>query len=568
MSGLRAVDPNNGYFMIAVSALLSAFIPIVIAFSSGSNPLLIAFSVKVYTVAFSFLYLLVFGRHKIDAIYRAMMDASVARQSFIQALLFVTSIVTYSKSIQSGRLASSVVIMESWPIVTALIIAPMLSQRIIPLNYNSLIPAALCLGGVFFIVYADGAPGVFNMASIYWALASMVSMAFCVAIKAKAVDLCDKEHGLGPVDSFVVLQIFAVPIVVVSAIPLVVGNAGMWNELFGQTPDFLRDSLLFGGIGIINSLAAISYSYGTLKLKAADSLFVWYFSPAVTIVAAFFILNTVPNTYEFLAIAFIISGNLLLALRADNSFSYRYSLLVLMATGALCVLVEPAGSPYYFDLLAVLCIFVTILLSFLIDKASSRLERENQLLISLYLFFNENKVLRESDRSRFLHVLDNMRRAKSHYGIRKSYIRMVNRLRKLGLEDTALFSDLLNYVDSKVRGVSFGQLVGMSGAILCLFALSIGLRPDAWYVALFVTVFNASVSFAYFSIFDFQSDRYAQSFRRTNNFRGKRYLFRRIYTISIEPGKGVASMIVVLFVVACLVLAFLSESGQLGGIAT
>ncbi|MCI2393702.1 hypothetical protein [Aliiroseovarius sediminis] len=440
---------------------------------------------------------------------RSLRDRQIITLASIQAFFFVASLLFFTLSLRSLDTPVAIVIAEIWPIFSAFAMGLLLSDQLSRLVGSDYLWGGIAALGVMLVL--DLPSKMDGVAASTWigaalALASAVSMGLSVAFKARAVKLMKERHQIGPVLSFFLLQFFFLP-----ALPLF----ALYFALFpGAEPAIdLPLSTLWVAlpwvavIVLLNFSSSVLYSYATLKLKRASDGFVWFFTPAFSLLLFSLWTGEALKGHELIGLTFILSSNLLLTIAADTSRAFKSLVLTLLATGSWCYFFEPyfVQNDYYFDALSILSIFFVVILVEGLGQVTRHTDEEERLLIGLNHALAD-KSAHLSDAFQYLCGRQNP------VCFKRRYLVLRRALIADGYRDIALELDRLAH--ARNRAIRLGKHVSLAACLVATASIGLLARPETWLTEMFITVYLPSMVFSFFILIEGQLDIDNSLFRR------------------------------------------------------
>lgn len=316
---------------------------------------------------------------------------------------------------------------------------------------------------------------------------------------------------------------------------------------------------LFLFIVLGSTVSAIFFSYASLKIRHSSDTLSWFFVPAFTAVFVAIFENRNLTQYEYAALAFIISSNILVVFRADGRVAYLGSIIALLCTGLFCSLVNGQDLPYYFDALGVLAIFFVVILAFLLEKISTRADRESDLFQNLWVAASRQWHEFPDELIKFQNKLLQFQETKKLILMRRKYRQLLNYVSE---DEVEIVQTLNSLMLSRLRGARFADIFALTGVVFASVVIGLFGRGNDWGYDIFVTLYIPSMVFAMLSLMDLQLDRNRQNFRmpKSNDLlRGK--LLVRIRSSYMKSGDVIWSVILICFVVGVFTASYLSYSG-------
>lgn len=374
-----------------------------------------------------------------------------------------------------------------------------------------------------------------GFAGIALPIMAMLAMAFGSAFKAVYVQHAKERHGIGPVLSFFLMYAQVLPLV-----PLMLVFLEMPDAAFSTGSAWLAPVLIF----VINVASAIAFSYGTLKISRSTDLFIWFFTPVFS--TLFFCLFTgqLLTPLEAAGIGVIVGCNLLASLETEKRWGYRYGVAGLMLTGVLCIVLEPLGMADYYDTLAVLVIFVTITLAFLLERVSTRSGQEAALYSSAYT----RAMAQDAPALRV--ALQEIITERIPYKLK----RKARRLSAL-TDDLQVLEPVALICASRVRGLSVSNLFSVAFGLFAASVIAVSSRPVGWQHDLFVFCFVPSILYGFFYLVDLNAQRFTLPYYAYGTAGAMRMSFSFDKASQMRQN-SVWSVILILFLSVCFIYGF------------
>ena len=532
--------PAISFFLF--SALLYAAIPFVVLVSKTSTGNIVE-SLFLTTVGFSVLYCLGF---LFDKARRAVL---FDKELFFLSILNLAGFLGFVFAVSVSRGVSdpiyTLVIIESWPLIAALAYPIFKIRNVKMMSPSTLIVSCLALFGVWLIAFpqlqdsgdVDGGGAM----SLIWPILGMISMVLGSLFKAKYVEIAKRRHSVDAVSSFFTMYAQNLPFALAYLAYVGLGDRVLSVEFFGITG---------ASIALINAASAILFSYGTLKLRNTSDLFIWFFAPVFS-VAFYCIYNgTLPNAYETAGISLIVGSNLLISLKSDERVGYRLGVLSMMVAGAICVFPSAAPMSEFYDALAVLAIFITITLAFMLERVAARAALE----IDVFETAKSLIPLDDAGKDQIERIIA-MQGQRSPIGLRRSYRKLV----RLGAS-----AEVLQLVrqgcSSRSRGLNLTNLFSVVATSVAILVLAAVARPIGWQHDFMVFLFTPSLVYALAYMIDLNNSRFlSYSEPRAGYIDFAPTQIRRRFGLRNQ----LWSMVLIIFLVANFLLGFLAKDDAL-----
>lgn len=476
--------------------------------------------------------------------------------SVLQALFFTLSIVFLALATSEGSVPIAVAISETWPIFTALFVAPLLKNRIKGLNGTELFWGLMAFIGVAVVV--SDPRQLFDVSELdvittAMAALSAVCMGISTAIKARCVQEITEQFGIGQIKVYFLLQLFFAPLILVwlpisFLLEFTNGNsqANMWIEFLGA--NFGIVFLVF----IANLASSVFYSEATIRMKRASDTFIWFFAPVFSFVLYALYTGVAIASNEIIGLMIILSSNIIISLSADSTISFRAMIASILTVGTVCFYGDPItiDNDRYFDAMSVLSIFYVIILSVCINRSVSQKRDEALLLVNLC---NLIRGKADYEQELFTKLINS-----SHSVFFKRNYRLLRReVDRSG--DNICSEKLDQYALLKGKTIGFGYYIVLAAAIMASVFIGIFARNDDIISNVFILIYIPSMIFSFFSLLDFADSK--QKFVRTVVTTGQRVYFSRILAGRSELENIFWSSLLSFLVIAAFIFVFYRDLG-------
>lgn len=534
--------PAISYFLFA--ALLYAAIPFVVLISASPTENIVE-SLFLATVAASVVICLprFFDKERRGV----LLDGKLFAISFLNLVGFLGFVYAVSVSRGVSDPIYTLVIIESWPLIVAWALPQFQTRKIEMLSPSSIVISLLALAGVCLIALPqlqnDGAnPLNQSVLGLVWPIVGMAAIVLGTIAKARYVEIAKRRHDVDEVASFFTMYAQTLPFAVVYLLIFGISELDLSANMVGLTGI---------AIAIINAVSAILFSYGTLRTRNASDVFIWFFAPVFS-VAFYCIFNaTLPNAYETAGISLIVGSNLLISLKSDDRVGYRLGVLSMMVAGTICVFPSLAPMSEFYDALAVLAIFVTITLAFMLERVAARSAFE------LDIFETAKSMIPISEKGALqIERINKMQAERSPILLRWDH----RKLAQMGT-DKEVLKLLREGCASRSRGLSLTNLfsvVATSVAILILAAVG---RPVGWQHDFMVFLFVPSLVYALAYMVDLNNSRflsYSKPVADYLDFAPAKQIRRRF-----GVRNQLWSVVLIIFLVANFLLGFLAKDDSM-----
>ncbi|MBN2759689.1 MAG: hypothetical protein JXQ79_04250 [Rhodobacteraceae bacterium] len=521
------------YFLL--SSMLYALIPVVI-FLTGESPLNDALLVTLLTVTTSgFVALRFVGQHNVR---KALFDPWLLGYSVLNLAGFFGFMVLMAQAKTVSNPIFALVAAEAWPIFSAVLFPLFRIGRTRPLSPFDYAVGGFALFGLILVAgpsLGAGSDIDVGLEGIALPILAMLAMAFGSAFKAVYVQRAKHCHGVGPVLSFFLMYAQIVPL-----LPLMPVFLDMPGAALTIDSAWLAPALIF----VINVASAIAFSFGTLKISRSTDLFIWFFTPVFSTLFFCLFTATLLTPLEAAGIGVIVGCNLLASLETEKRWGYRYGVAGLMVTGVLCIVLHPMEMAHYYDTLAVLVIFVTITLAFLLERVSTRSGQEAALYSSAY--------------TRAMHLdAPALRLVLQEIIIERNPYILKRKARHLsGLtDDMDVLEPVALICASRVRGLSVSNLFSVAFGLFAASVIAVTSRPVGWQHDVFVFCFVPSILYGFFYLVDLNAQRFTLPYYAYDVDGSKRISFSFDKASQMRQN-SVWSIILILFLSVCFIYGF------------
>ena len=493
--------------LILLSAAAYAAIPV--ALSQMDPRLVSSFPVALIALKLLTAVPVFFHPWSRSRLLKSVRDKAIILFASAQAFFFVLSLLLFAMSLATLDTPVAIVIAETWPIPSAIAMSYLLRDQLHRLSLSEFMWGGIAFLGVVLVLDLPGKLGAVETTTwigAFLAIASAVSMGLSTAFKARAVKLMKNRYRIGPMLSFFLLQFFFLP-----ALPLF----ALYFVVFPSSPLDLPSTVLQGALPwvalvvCLNFTSSVLYSFATLKLKRASDGFVWFFTPAFSLLLFALWTGEALKGHELIGLTFILSSNLLLTIAADTSRAFKSLVLTVLGTGSWCYFVDPVftQSDYYFDAISILSIFFVFILVDGLGQVSRQADDEERLLIAL------NHSLAEKP-TRFSKCFEQIATPLNPIIFKRRYLVLRRELIAAGEQALALQLDYLAH--ARNRSLRLGKHVSLAACLLATGAIGLLARPETWLTEMFITVYLPSMVFSFFILIEGQLGGTRSIFRLLN----------------------------------------------------
>jgi hypothetical protein len=441
----------------------------------------------------------------------------------------------------------TLVIIESWPLIVALAYPIFKIRKVEKLSASTVVISTLAIVGVWLIAWpqlqqsVDSASSGAGAMGLIWPILGMLGIALGSLYKAKYVEVAMRRHKVGAVASFFTIYTHILPFAVIYLAYVGVNSEAVSIQSFGGT------GLAIAGM---NAVSAILFSFGTLRLRNTSDLFIWFFAPVFSVGFYCLFNGALPNAYETAGISLIVGSNLLISLKSDDRIGYRLGVLSMMVAGTICVFPSIAPMTEFYDALAVLAIFVSITLAFMLERVAARTAYELDMFETA-----KSSIPIEGNGAEQVERICKMQSERSPVKLRRDY----RKLLRMGASEEVL-KLVRDGCTSRSRGLSLTNLfsvVATSVAILILAAVG---RPLGWQHDFMVFLFVPSLVYAVGYMVDLNNSRFlSYSEPRKGYLDFSPTQIRRRFGVRNQ----LWSVVLIIFLVANFLLGFLAKDDSM-----
>ncbi len=381
----------------------------------------------------------------------------------------------------------------------------------------------------------------------FLALGSALSMGASTALKSRAVVILKSQYQIGPLQSFFVLQLYFLSILPIFLIWMYFTQQADLNALNPLLNSFTDMFILIVLIVLLNTLSSVLYSMAALRISKASDGFIWFFTPAFSLVIFAIYSGEAIMGYELIGLAFIISSNLFITITANITAAFKSLILSLLFIGTWCYFVDPIfDQKGAFEALAILSIFYVVLLTSGIDEVSGQRREDQQNVIDFVRqIYNAGPMTHK--------MFDSYECAK-HPVLQKRRYRLLHRhLEKERLLEALATLDKLSL--SRTRSLNLGRFTSLFFCLASSFLIGILARPEGWVSQIFITTYLSSMVFSFFHLIESQLSSSKSIYQKTKGPTQSGYLMR-IKSKSIKIEDVIWNIILSIFVLSALSLAF------------
>lgn len=534
--------PAISFFLL--SALLYAAIPFVVLISDAPSENIVE-TLFLATVAFCALLSPASLRFNLQQLRQVVFDKELIFLAIKNQIGFLGFVYAVSASRGVSDPIYTLVIIESWPLIVALAYPFFKIRTVKILSPSTVVISMLAICGIWLIAWPQLQQSVDSttrgVMGLVWPVLGMLGIALGSLYKAKYVEVAMQRYKVGAVASFFTIYVHILPFALIYVAYVGLGTDAISLQSFGAT-----------GLAIaaMNAVSAILFSFGTLRLRNTSDLFIWFFAPVFS-VAFYCIFNgTLPNAHETAGISLIVGSNLLISLKSDDRIGYRLGVLSMMVAGTVCVFPSIAPMSDYYDALAVLAIFVTITLAFMLERVAARTAFE------LNIFETAKSLTPLTDTGTAqIRRISKMQAERSPVRLRRDYRKLV----RSGAKDDVL-TLVREACTSRSRGLNLTNLfsvVATSVAILILAAVG---RPVGWQHDFMVFLFVPSLVYALGYMVDLNNSRFlSYSEPRKDYLDFAPTQIRRRFGVRNQ----LWSVVLIIFLVANFLLGFVAKEDSM-----
>lgn len=442
--------------------------------------------------------------------------------------------------------AGATVIFEVWPIIAMYITPLLISKNWERITAQDLMFSVLAFAGIAFLMYPEtqdeffvGGVSAFSLLCLLLPLLGGVFMAVASVLKARVSHKL--ENKALPVLSLLKVQMIFNLGVIVLALPAML-------VLPDRPSTFTIENIMaviFIGL-VVHTLGNVAYTMGVLRSTKSNISVLWYLMPIFSVVWLWLAGQSEITNYVVLGTIFIITSNLIIAVRADNSMAYASAIVSLLLCGVYTYFVDGLDMPDYYQAISVPVVLYAILVAFAMDRLIRRDRFEEGLAVSVYTHIAAHKaeigVQADAFRAHVVAMVKtpDLRSINAHYrAIRNAPVRALE----------PVHTQLDQLVLSKAEGANFGEMFILFMVGVLMIVASCVYRPESLIADIFAIVLSVAVVFIFFTVLDLIKER--QKFHLEEDGQGHFGLsgdVMRSYT-----SERVISALLILLILAALV---------------
>lgn len=470
---------------------------------------------------------------------------------FIGTLTVLLSFACLLTSFSYISKAGATIIYEIWPIVAMFITPLLIKKGWTGISARDGVFSLLAFIGVGFLMYPEvqntgisffSAPGQYY--HVFLPLLGGVFMAIASVMKSRVSFLLqDDAH---PVASLLRVQVMFCIGVILLAIPFVF----LWPDKTSvYTTENIIAVLVIGTF--IHTLGNVAYTMAVLRTSKSNIVVLWYLMPIFSVVWLWLAGESQITPYIILGAVFIITANLIMSIKADESMAYTAAILALLVCGVYAYFIDGLAMDDYYQALSVPVVFYTILVAFMMDRLirRDRLEEERGIAIMNHIEGVAQQLTAPA--AGYTACINGIVTTTSAAEIDSLY-------RKLRNAKEPALRPIYNQLDelaiSKVQGTGFAEFF----VLLLLAALTVVtalvFRPNNIIGDGFGVVTSLTVIFVLFMVLDLQRQR--RTFYLTHGTNGERGIARQL-TASLTAERILSAALIVLIMAAFLALLLL-----------
>lgn len=268
------------------------------------------------------------------------------------------------------------------------------------------------------------------------------------------------------------------------------------------------------GTGIaVYAMGSIFYVYSILRQPNPSIPIPDYLAPVMAILWLYLSGYDQVTDFAIIGALCIITANLLVTVRAEQSFAYMISILTLLVSGTYCYFSTGGMLTDFYEAVSVSAVFYAILVAFAWDRVIDRVKHEEALALDIAYRIEKLRQKQYADNTSLIRqLIADVRTVIStsdHVVIGRAYNKLRETKALLGTTPQVLriFQDIDNLILSKTKDVMLSEVV-----LLCLIGGVtllgvVGYRPPGLWPDLMAFIMAGAIVFIFFAIFDQLNER-------------------------------------------------------------
>lgn len=456
--------------------------------------------------------------------------------------------------------AGATIIYEVWPIV-AMYMTPLLirNKGWDKISGRDLFFSVLAFIGIGFIIHPEiEAQGGFFLQEDWKLNALILSLPFLggVFMSVSSVMKARISHNLevpgNPLASVLFVKMTFSLVIALSTIPFIL----FWPD---QTSVFTTQSilvLLFAGVAIY-TLGDVAYTLAVLGSSKSNIVVLWFLVPIFSVIWLWLAGESAITPWIILGSLMIISSNLLMTVKADNSTAYVTAVVSMIGAGIYCFFVDGMGMDDYYEAVGVPLVFFAILVAFIMDRLIKRDTLEEELAVEMVNHIDANpESFKPKGREYCEHILSIVRtrdpdKINSHY---KAVRNSKNRHMK------EIWTSLDRLALSKIQGTTFAEFFILFVVGGLTVAVSVLYRPNDMVGDSFAIVQTVAVVFIFFTVLDLAKAR--QTFHLHRNEKNELHLAEE--ACKNQMSERIISSVLIMMMLAAFLFLLALKHGLAG----
>jgi len=248
----------------------------------------------------------------------------------------------------------------------------------------------------------------------------------------------------------------------------------------------------------------VAYTMGTLRSNKSNIAVLWYLMPIFSVIWLWLAGKSDISDFIVLGTLFIITSNLIIAVKADDTMAYAAAIITLLLCGVYTYFVDGLQMEDYYQAISVPVVFYAILVAFAMDRLIQRDRFEEGLAVEINSYISRHKVEIGAQAQAFRAHILSIVRVDDPAKVNEHYRAVRNAPNKL-LEN--IHNQLDQLALSKVQGASFGELFILFMVGMLMIVSSCVYRPDNMIADIFSIVLSLTVVFIFFTVLDLLKQR-------------------------------------------------------------
>ncbi len=399
------------------------------------------------------------------------------------------------------------VIFEVWPIF-AMYIAPILVNK----SWNTIrrrdtVFTLMAILGIFIILYPEfngellqGMDTGYLHPYLILALPFIGGIFMAISSSLKAGFSASVSEVDKPIFSLFSAQfltkIYGLPLLAVFALVFSSGESVYSLEVIL--------AIIFLGV-MVQGVGSLLFTWALLKSEKGNIAILWYAMPVFSAILFWLTGMSYITDYVVLGAIAIISCNLLISVKADNTVAYASTLFTIICTGIFCYFTKSFDmGEIYYEAVSVPIVFFVVMGAFIMDRSITRdLMEEEWGLSIINKIIHKAKKISKADNVVIQSVCEIMKH-NNPVRINEYYNAVLENDKEGGKSIT---NELDKLVLSKLHSTSFGDIFITSLIGLLIIGVTVFFRPSGFIGDSFAIILTSSVVFMFFALVDFNNAR-------------------------------------------------------------